>query len=387
MIYYIEILIMLNVLFIRKMKILLPFLVMLAVVCAGCADKEQKSLKHSGLEDVVFSSKKTTYKWNFKRNYVDTLIEESKVRFDDFTLLSIKSVGDSMLGCLDYKNGKIHFLSSHDFRTLSSFGHFNDSLNKHGEIMFFDFYRDYLYMYNFTDRSIYKYVMAGKTLSDKFMLHKKTGIPNNAGVYRAAYLNDNNIIWASPNDKNGDLIFSLRRDDFADSTSNKDYSLSGLLKMSGRYNNNLSMSYDGYFISDWKSDYLVYMCSFTGYFIAFDKKTGSIKFDKKTIDQTPAPIASLVEIANGVRHLEIDPDIMFFPSSSLYNNKLYVLNFITPDNSASIDIYNLNADGQYVSSLVVPNISKDIRPESIAVLDNFLFVLYENQDIFKYKIK
>ena len=351
------------------------------IVFESCMSKNNISI-HNGKESIIFTSEKASYNWNFNRKYEDTLYENKRIVFKKSELLSIQGLGDSVLACQNYKNGEIHFLSLDNFSNLGSFNKKADSLR---EIISLDYTGNAFNLYNFTTRSLYQY---NKSLdwNNDFVLKRVIKIPNGDAVYRASFLNDDCAVWANPEDKNGDLSFLLKSLDTADTVKNREYRLSNLLRLTNK-DNKLGLSYDGQFISSNSSSFLVYMCSFTGYFIVFDKKSCSLKFDKRTIDETPAPITKYVQLTKNTKQLVIEPNIMFFPSASLYKNKLYILNFISTDHSGAIDIYDLDKNGEYVSSIYITDLVNNTRPKSISVVNNYLFVLYENQTIIRYAIK
>ncbi|MFT4202667.1 MAG: hypothetical protein QM610_02020 [Chitinophagaceae bacterium] len=355
------------------MKVYSIFCLCICVIFApNCRRKIiDNSALYQGSVEIKFTGNESGYKWNFNRYYNNTLSIDTilNVKSKDITYLC--ALNDSILGGLDYKNGKLFFFSN-NFKYLFSF-------NAIKEVMGYQYDNNRLYIYDFTNRTLKKF--EPNVFRNSFDLKASFIIPDNSAVYRANQINDSLYIYAHPNKFTNDL-------DFIVCTSNSEVSRKGIVKEFLKIKNikHPELSLDGEFITASGSPFIVYACSFAGLFIVIDKNKGFIKYLSKTIDQTPIPKPSFVKISPNISHLEISPSIQFFPSASVRESTLFILNFINKNHDATVDLYNLSAGGKYMKSIYIPPLVSDDFPVSIAIQNNFLFALYKNDKIVKYKI-
>jgi hypothetical protein len=163
------------------------------------------------------------------------------------------------------------------------------------------------------------------------------------------------------------------------------YSLNQLLNITKK-EDYPGMAYDGNFITDNNSQYIIYYCSFAGIFFCFDKATGSFMYTAKTVDRTPAPKAAYVPITPKHKSLEISPNIMFFPSACMQGDKLYLLNTINEPRDYVADIYDLKSNGAYQESFFIPLGKGKATPAGLVPDGKLFYILYRDQSIVKYAI-
>ncbi|NIG53352.1 hypothetical protein [Chitinophaga sp. Cy-1792] len=347
----------------------------------SCNNSSKNYQFYKGKVSISYKSKEDGYTWNFSRNYTDTLAEVSRTEVASSSLLSIKQIDTTLMGALDFKNGTIHFLSAKDLRSLFTF-----SLHKRTQIMNYEYINNDLRFYDFSDRRLKIFHReSNPTDQPDFKQISTRSIPASAAVFRAMFLTDSTTIHFQPNEKSADANFIIRNL-FAGDSIKHNYDLKEIIGTKDSVPG-IELAYDGNFISASNSNYVVFHCSFTGFFIAFDKATGEFRYASKTVDQTPAPKAYYKEIAPGVQHQEISPNVTFFPGSSIDGNQLFLLNSINADKVPTVDIYDLSAGGKYRKSFYIPELDNKFPPMSIAVSGNVVSVMYRKSIIVKYLIK
>ncbi|NLU90889.1 hypothetical protein HGH90_03010 [Chitinophaga sp. Ak27] len=342
------------------------------LLLSACSNYDNNA-SYRGTVHVKFKSEKYNYSWDFTRDYTDTLIVSKRKIFSEGNTSSVKYLNNDTLSVQDYRNGKICFLDS-SLNTILTF-----SGGTHAkEIMNYDYTVGNLRVYDFTTRTPKVFKLENAS-TQSFSLLRSYNIPDNSGVYRVGFLQGNNIIYAYPNRQFSDLSFIVRTD--KDSTND----ILGLTQLLGSNKkiNAPEMSFDGDFVTHPTSKYMVYACKFGGYYFVFDTNTGQYKYFAQTIDKTPAPVASYIKITPDVKHLENQPNIMFFPGAAVYNNMLFILNNISEHKDNSIDMYNLDSKGAYAGSVSLPN-ADGHRPISIAVTGNEIAALYESNILVTY---
>jgi len=319
----------------------------------------------------------------FERNFKDTLGEISENIFSEYDFGHIQIIGDSTISLLDYGNSHISLL---DFN-LESVS--NILLPDAKKIIMYNYVdSNTMWLYDFNSRSLQLHNNLIYKENETIRFPKSYLLPlNSNGVYRVSYLSNNKFIAAYPidNEKEDDIIFytlELESDSLKVIDSVK---LSEILPLPKTIKYASSV-YDGDFVSDSQNNNLVFKFRFTSGFIVFEKNTGKYKYVKKTIDSLPEPEAKYVDISPKAKRLELTPNKLFFPSNSIDNNYLYVLNYISDNSDAIIDVYNLDLNGIYERSIYVPTIDNGNRVLSIGIINKTLFALYENKKIVKMKL-
>lgn len=319
----------------------------------------------------------------FERNFTDSIGEKSEVAFPEYDYRYLQIVNDSTISLLDYQRSYISFLDL-NLNAIS-----NLILPNAESIMMYNYVdSDTMWLYSFKSRSLQLHDNLINTEDEEPHFPTSYLLPlNSNGVYRTSHLSGKKFMVAYPieNDKEDDVIFrtlDLKSDSLIVIDSIK---LSEILPIP-KNTKNVSTVYDGEFISDNNSNTLAFKFRFTSGFILFDKTNGKYKYFKSTIDSMPPPTAEFVEISPSAKRLELTPNILYFPSSSIDNNYLYVLNYISDNADAIIDVYNLKLKGNYEKSLYVPTIDNGKKIISIDIINSTLFALYENQKLVKMKV-
>ncbi len=363
---------------IMTLKLYRLFLLLITLTSHSCATVvDDKSYEFRGKITTHFD------KLIFERNFKDSLGEKSEVNFPEYDYGYVQVINDSTVSLLDYRRSYISFLDF-DLKTIS-----NLILPNAESIMMYNYVdSDTMWLYNFKTRSLQLHGNLINSEDDTPRFPTSYLLPENSnGVYRVSHLSGKKFMAAYPidNEKEDDVIFRTLELDSDTLKVIDSIRLSEILPLS-KSQKNISTVYDGEFVSDNYSNTLVFKFRFTSGFILFEKSNGKYKYVKNTIDSLPPPAAEFVEISPGAKRLELTPNILYFPSSTIDNNYLYVLNYISNDSDAIIDVYNLALKGSYEKSIYIPTINNGKKVISIDILNNTLFALYENQKLFKMKL-
>lgn len=350
------------------------FYALLLVLIAGCRSngpvKDFSSIK--GPLEINFTGKTSKYSWKFDRVINKKAVETKMIEFSG-KLLSIQYNNGRLTGS-NYSESELICFNNN----LEQTGMFKSKTPK-ANILFYKYDKDTLLYYEFKTRSLKK-----MNLNTTWEFYNYT-FDNQPAIFRVSHLTGNRFIYAKPLDSLQDLEFVI-----FDSTSANviaSYSLNKLLSKEVK-EDYPSMAYDGNFLFEENSSFIVYQCSFGGQFFCFDKNKQAFAFSGRTIDRTPVPKANFVNITSKHKSLEIYPSIQFFQSSALKNNILYLMNAINKEIDEVIDMYDLNEHGKYLGSFFIPYNKNNKRATSIAVGDGGqLYVLYEDQSIIKYDIR
>lgn len=349
----------------------------ISLILLSCKSKIQKNYSDiKGKIEVIHTGKKSGYNWRFLRNFRNYLqfIEDKK--YTKGKLLTIKFNEDKTLVGLNFIESKLIFFDG----ALNAIGSFANSKNLakgFSRIMDYDLDQTNLRLYDFSDKSIKNIKLSTDSLIYQFHL------PDSKGIYRVGFVAEDKYIYIHPQDSLKDMQFIVY-----DYLSKKALSINSLNKLLGLGDSNKvsypSIVYNGYFVRDKNSSFFVYYCTFTGLYFCFQNKSGNFIYADTTVDATPKPQVEFELISPLQQALEIKPNEMYFPSAAISNNKLYLLNNITTDNDFVVDVYSLEKKRGYSESLFIP--MTDSKPQSIAVNNNKIYVLYEDGTISKYNI-
>lgn len=357
--------------------ILLPVLAYCTFLISCHSEAKETLIGSKGRITINYTNKKAGYSWNFVRDIKWKLSLVKEVKTDLPGHISLRWTNAGLL-VLNYKHSEIQILDS-ALKVIGTFGKKGkDSMSQNDGILHFDCEEGKLSLYDFGSKAVKQFDLKSGKLTDYSLF------AHPAGIYRVGHLFGKRYVYVQPRDSTDQDINFI----FFDSSETKvlrTYSLNKLLNITDR-KEYPSMAYDGNFVTEAGSDYIVYYCSFGGNFICFSKHETGIAFSRKTIDKTPVPLAQYVEISPLHKALEISPNIMFFPDACLFKNKLYLLNNINSTKEYVADIYELSDNGAYDGSFFIPQSSSGKKPLSIAVSGEKIYVLYEDQKIVSYAI-
>lgn len=314
------------------------------------------------------------YKYDFIRVFRHRLRFIKNYKTEEKNLIYLQKDSNLIVG-LNYKESKLIFYDK-DIVPKWTFG--NKETNPFRQIagiMYFEFKGDNVTLFDFQQQAL-------KTFKKKGALISSYQIQSDSKIYRIAGISDTDFLYTDFSDSVKDLKFVDYN--ISSKRSVPKYTLKPFF-----HNKSIDyagMVFDGRFVFENNSKYLVFYCSFTGLFTVFDKNTGKLLFTTKTVDQTPYPKAAYNAIAPGYRSLDIKPNIIFFNDGCIENNKFYLLNSVTKENYFVVDKYNLDKNGKYEDSLIIPNMKKGGKPVSVRLINKFIYVLYENRSITLFKI-
>lgn len=145
------------------------------------------------------------------------------------------------------------------------------------------------------------------------------------------------------------------------------------------------VAFEGYTVKG-SADRVYYLCSKAGVFLAFNGD-GSLAYHNTTIDGKAPPAVS-TRVMDEYTFFIKEPDYSSNYAACADENYLYILSLIAFEEreELSIDIYD-QATGRYSHSMSVPNLADGQMPTRILVVDDLLYVLYEEQEVVAYHIQ
>lgn len=145
------------------------------------------------------------------------------------------------------------------------------------------------------------------------------------------------------------------------------------------------VAFEGYTIKG-SDDRVYYVCSKAGVFLAFNGD-GTLAYHNTTIDGKAPPVVS-TRVMDEYTFFIKEPDYSSNYSACADENYLYILSLIAFEKreELSIDLYD-QATGRYHHSISVPNLEDGQMPTRILIVDDLLYVLYEEQEVVAYHIQ
>ncbi len=145
------------------------------------------------------------------------------------------------------------------------------------------------------------------------------------------------------------------------------------------------VAFEGYTVKG-SDDRVYYLCSKAGVFLAFNGD-GSLAYHNTTIDGKAPPVVS-TRVMDEYTFFIKEPDYSSNYAACADENFLYILSLIAFEErkELSIDLYD-QATGRYSHSMSVPNLADGQMPTRILVVDDLLYVLYEEQEVVAYHIQ
>lgn len=145
------------------------------------------------------------------------------------------------------------------------------------------------------------------------------------------------------------------------------------------------VAFEGYTVKG-SDDRVYYICSKAGVFLAFNGD-GSLAYHNTTIDGKAPPVVS-TRVMDEYTFFIKEPDYSSNYAACADEDHLYILSLIAFEQreELSIDIYD-EATGRYSHSMSVPNLNDGQMPTKILVVDDLLYVLYEEQEVVAYHIQ
>jgi len=343
----------------------------------SCSNNETTESTNKAINKFSLEIEDIKYNWDFTRNLSLYPILITKKEFSEGRLLSISDDGNSLY-LNDIKNFVLHEIDR-NLETIKIRGKKGDGLpDENGFIMSVDFFDPFNYfIYDFSKRMVKIF-----DKNDSLITYQKL---HNKSIYRASpgeYLE--NYLVAEPSMDYSNLNLSSYSIS-SNNILNKNSILEalGLDEFKEAY-----LALDGRFITnDLLSNHIIYLFSHTGKLLLIDKLTGNIKSVHNTLDNTPVPKVEIKNISGNLIPRLI-PDTNFNLAGTIKNNQLYILTIVNYNSNPIIDVYNIdNENINYHHSIPLPRNEMGESIIDFSIIKDELFLLTDNQSIFKYKIQ
>jgi|GEM_PF-3078965 len=347
----------------------------------SCEFNEKKKIANkleiSNLASTKFKIPGTEFEYDFKRKFK---VIKKLYQSDDFENLRHFQINAfSNKKSFYFTNTSLGMVSQYgsDFKPIKNYGNKGEGPKEFSQPNKVYVEKDYLLVHDFTQRAIKKVDLKDSNITNYSLKNH---------FYSPAFLKNNKVLlrWADTSfDNNSENLF-FEVFDFVNGVSIKKIEINKKLNIPpAQFINKV---YEGDFVQN--NDYSVYFSYATGVLFIFNNNTLDFTGKIQTIDKTPPPKASFIELGGGMKGLVNNPSFQPFKGAVIDSqNNLFLLNQITNDKNLSIiDVYSID-DKKYIYSLKVPDLNDGQKARKIFKIGNIIIVYFDDQSIASYEFE